>query len=165
MIYAVLKNYRQSPRKVRLVTDSIKGKKTNAAIMQLSFISKRASLPLIKLINSAVANAKENHQIEAGDLFIKSITVDEGYTIKRHRARARGSASAINKRTSHVKVILDSHASPKKALKKEASHDKVKKVAKKAVKKAAIKKNPASPKKVSTKKATQDKGKVTTKKK
>lgn len=106
MIEASLKNYRQSPRKVRLVANSIRGKKVVNAITKLSFTPKKASLPLVKLLESAVANAKNNFGVESDNLIIKSITVDEGYTLKRWRPRARGAAFPINKRTSHVKVVL-----------------------------------------------------------
>lgn len=121
MIEASLKNYRQSPRKVRLVANSIRGKKVNNAITSLSFVPKKASLPLIKLLESAVANAKNNFGVDSDNLVIKSITVDEGYVLKRWRPRARGAAFPINKRTSHVKVILadkdGKDITPKKAKK------------------------------------------------
>ncbi len=104
---AFLKNYRQSPRKVRLVTDSIKGKKVAEAILTLDSLPKRASLPVKKLLNSAVSNAQnENSLIKIEDLFIENITVDEGVVLKRIIPRARGRASRINKRTSHVKITL-----------------------------------------------------------
>ncbi len=102
---AELKKYRQSPRKVRLVADSIRGKKTDEALEILNFAPKRASIHLIKLINSAVANAKDKGS-EAKDLIISKITVDEGQTLFRIMPRARGSASRIRKRTSRVKVVL-----------------------------------------------------------
>lgn len=133
MVEASLKNYRQSPRKVRLVVKSLRGKKVNNVLTKLSFTPKRASLPLVKLINSAVANAKNNYGMEADNLVIKSITVDEGYTLKRWRPRARGAAFPINKRTSHVRIVLADKDG------KEVAPKKAKKVVKKAVKKADIK--------------------------
>ena len=112
---AKLSGYRQSPRKVRLVTDLIKGKKVSDALTQLAFVPKRASLPVEKLVRSAIANAITNGKDEA-NLMIKNIEVNEGVVLKRIMPRARGSASRINKRTSHVVVTLSEvEEKPKKA--------------------------------------------------
>ena len=102
---AVLKNYRQSPRKVRLIADLVRGKKVADAMHTLQFVDKRASGPFAKLIQSALANAVQ-HGADAEKLFIKTVTVDQAATLKRFRARARGSASRINKRNSHIAVEL-----------------------------------------------------------
>ncbi len=102
---AVLRNYRQSPRKVRLIADLVRGKEVVRAIPILNAVSKRAALPVRKLIDSAVANAK-GQGVAATDLTIKEIRVDEGPTLKRIMPRARGSAAPIRKRTSHVSVVL-----------------------------------------------------------
>jgi large subunit ribosomal protein L22 len=102
---AILKNYRQSPRKVRLLADLVRGKKVNDALRHLSFVDKRASLPFIKVINSAVANAKNSGR-EADSLKIAKVTVDKGTVSTRFMPRARGSASPINRRTSHIVVEL-----------------------------------------------------------
>jgi large subunit ribosomal protein L22 len=102
-----LKNYRQSPRKVRLAADLIRGKKVSRAIQDLTFATKRSSDPLIKLIKSAVANAKNNHNANEDNLIIKEIQVNKGIVLKRIMPRARGSASRINKRTSHISVVLE----------------------------------------------------------
>lgn len=102
---AVLKNYRQSPRKVRLVADVVRGKKVTDALNALQFIDKRAAAPFAKVITSALANAKE-HGAAAEQLIIKKVTVDKGITLKRFMPRARGSASRINKRNSHITVEL-----------------------------------------------------------
>lgn len=107
MVKAELKNYRQSPRKVRLVVDAVRGKKVGNALTTLAFMPKRAATPVKKLIESAVANASHNFNLKAEDLFVKEITVDGGPIIKRWRARARGRASSIHKHTSHIKVVLD----------------------------------------------------------
>ncbi len=128
---AFLKNYRQSPRKVRLVADLVKGKKIEEALLELDFLVKRASLPISKLIKSAVANAKVLGMDEA-NLIIKDLTVDKGIVMKRMMPRAMGRGARINKRTSHVTVILA---------------EKVEKVKKLASKKVASKK-------VATKKET-----------
>lgn len=102
---AILKNYRQSPRKVRLVTDLVKGKKVGTALTTLSFTTKRAVPVVKKLIESAIANAV-HAGISADTLKIKNITVDEGIVLKRMMPRARGVGARINKRTSHIHVTL-----------------------------------------------------------
>jgi len=104
---AILKNYRQAPRKVRLVADLLKGKKVDAAKLELSFLSKRAAKPLMELLDSAIANAKNNFQTDKENLIVKNIRVDKGIVLKRFTPRARGSASRINKRTSHVVLTLE----------------------------------------------------------
>ena len=102
---AILKNYRQSPRKVRLLADLVRGKKVGDALATLTFVDKRAAQPFAKLITSAVANAKEQGK-NVEKLFIKSVAVDKGTVLKRSMPRARGSASRINKRNSHISVEL-----------------------------------------------------------
>src|SRR3989344_2455205 len=102
---AFLKNYRQSPRKVRLVAGLIRGKDVAAAEIELDFLAKRASLPIRKLLNGAVANAKEKGR-EKQNLFVKEIRVDKGVTLKRIMPAAMGSAHRINKRSSHVTLVL-----------------------------------------------------------
>ena len=102
---AELNNYRQSPRKVRLVADAVRGKRVEEAITTLSFIPKRSALPLQKLLASALANAK-NLSLPAENLIIKEIKVDTGSTLYRRRPRSRGMANPIRKRTSHVSVTL-----------------------------------------------------------
>lgn len=102
---AILKNYRQSPRKVRLVADVVRGKKVTEAIATLKFVDKRASGPFSKLIESALANAVQAGK-DPARLIIKKVSVDKGVTIKRFMPRARGSASRINKRNSNISVEL-----------------------------------------------------------
>lgn len=106
MTTAKLTNYRQSPRKVRMVADAIRGKSVSEALRNLPLLSKRASGPLEKLLKSAVANATHNHQMDVTTLFIKEIRVDAGTVLKRSLPRARGSASPIHKRSSHVMITL-----------------------------------------------------------
>ncbi|OGI71962.1 50S ribosomal protein L22 [Candidatus Nomurabacteria bacterium RIFCSPHIGHO2_02_FULL_38_15] len=107
---AELKNYRQSPRKVRLVANLVKGLSISQALTELDFLAKRAALPLQKLVKSAVANAVKNDgQNEANienSLIIKNITVDKGITLKRFMPVSRGSAHPIHKHTSRVTVTL-----------------------------------------------------------
>ena len=102
---AFLKNYRQSPRKVRLVADLIKGKDIAQASVALDFLAKRASAPIKKLLDSAVANAV-NLGNNKEDLFVKEIRVDKGVVMKRMMPRAMGRGARINKRTSHVVLVL-----------------------------------------------------------
>ena len=102
---AHLKSYRQSPRKVRLVAAAVRGKSPAEAIDILSLVPNRAALPLQKLVASALANAK-NLDLNAADLVIKELKVDEGATLYRRRPRSRGMANPIRKRTSHVTVVL-----------------------------------------------------------
>ena len=106
MITASLKNYRISPRKVRLVANMIRGKSVVVAENILGGAVKKATSPLADLLNSAVANASHNHQIEKDALFIKEIRVDQGFVLKRSQPMARGSAYPIKKRTSHITIIL-----------------------------------------------------------
>lgn len=105
---AVLKNYRQSPRKVRLLADLVRGKQVADALASLQFMDKRASEPFAKVIRSAIANATQEG-LTADQLFIKSVSVEEGTVLKRFMPRARGSASRIHKRNSHIFVELGSH--------------------------------------------------------
>jgi large subunit ribosomal protein L22 len=102
---AHLKTYRQSPRKVRLVADAVRGKSAAQALDILSFMPKRAALPLQKLVASALSNAK-GHELPVETLVIKELRVDEGPTLYRRRPRSRGMANPIRKRTSHVTIIL-----------------------------------------------------------
>lgn len=98
---------RISPRKVRLVVDAVRGKSVNQAMNILAFTRKKAARPVQKLLKSAVANAVENHGVrDVDDLVIDRITVDEGPTLKRFTPRARGRATPIHKRTSHIRVLL-----------------------------------------------------------
>jgi len=139
MVKAILKNYRQSPQKVRLVANTVRGKKVGTALTKLTFTTSKSALPIKKLIESAVANASHNHGMETDDLFIKSIVVDEGFTMKRWRPRARGAAFPIRKRTSKVTVILDTKdGKVKKAKKNKSKKATAKTTAKKASKSAKV---------------------------
>lgn len=107
MYKAKLNNFRVSPRKGRLVADLIRGKKVERAQAILKFTLKKTSEPMLKLLNSAVANAKNVDQVEAKDLFISRVVVNEGAIYKRIMPRARGTAYRINKRTSHFEIEVD----------------------------------------------------------
>ena len=102
---AILKNYRQSPRKVRLIADLVRGKKVKDALTALQFVDKKAAGPFSKVIKSAAANATQSGA-KAESLTIKKVTVDKGVVYKRFMPRARGSASPINRRNSHITVEL-----------------------------------------------------------
>lgn len=116
---AFLKNYRQSPRKVRLVANAIRGKRVPDALMALSVLPKRATTPLKKLLLSAVANAKQGSDGKDMQLlFVKEIQVNKGVTLKRSMPRAMGRATPINKRASHITIILGEQAPRKKKTKK-----------------------------------------------
>jgi large subunit ribosomal protein L22 len=97
---------RVAPRKARLVADQVRGLPIDDARALLRFNSRGAARDIIKLIDSAAANAEANHELVADDLLIKDIHVDEGPTLRRYRPRALGRATRINKRTSHIAVAL-----------------------------------------------------------
>ena len=129
-VVAKLRYLRIAPRKVRLVISLIKGKRVEEAQTILGFTTKRAARPLIKLLKSATANARHNFQLEESNLYISKISVDEGPKLKRWRARARGRAGQIQKKTSHITVVLDEITKKPKKIKKPKEVKKVKKVKK-----------------------------------
>jgi large subunit ribosomal protein L22 len=117
-VTAKLRYLRIAPRKVKLVANLIRGKSVEEAQTILLFTVKKAALPLLKLLKQALANAKNNFALEEKNLYISKITVDEGPKYKRWMPRARGQASEIQKKTSHVILILDEiMKKPKKAKK------------------------------------------------
>ena len=105
-VQAVAKFVRVSPRKARLVADHIRGRSVPEARTILAFTERAAAVDVEKVLRSAVANAESNPALHwnGDDLVIASVFVDEGPTLKRFRARARGRASAIKKRTCHITV-------------------------------------------------------------
>ena len=103
---ATAKYVRVSPRKARIVIDQIRGKNVVAAREILRFTDRAVAEVVEKVLNSAVANAENNHHMNANNLVVKAAFADEGPTLKRIRPRAKGSASRINKRTSHITVIV-----------------------------------------------------------
>ncbi|MDP1707023.1 MAG: 50S ribosomal protein L22 [bacterium] len=105
MTSATLKSHNQTPRKVRLVTDLVKGKKINAALATLQFLPKRAAEPIAKLIKSAAASAKDKGE-NPDDMVIKSITVESAGMLKKYMPRAFGRASMIRRRKSRMIVTL-----------------------------------------------------------
>ena len=97
---------RVSPRKARIVIDQIRGKSVPAAREILKFTNRGIAETVEKTLNSAVANAEHNHHVRAESLVVKTAFADEGPTLKRIRPRAKGSASRIRKRTSHITIIV-----------------------------------------------------------
>lgn len=113
IIKAEQKYIRVSPRKLRLVADSISRLPPREALEQLSFMRKKAAVPVSKTIKQALANATKNLNLQEESLRFESIQVNEGPTFKRWRAVSRGRAHPILKRTSHIKVLLTSIEEPK----------------------------------------------------
>ena len=103
---ATASTVRIAPRKVRMVVDLIRGKKIGEAVAILRLTPKAASPVVEKVLNSAIANAEHNYEMDVENLIVSEIFVDEGATMKRFRPRAQGRASAINKRTSHITVVV-----------------------------------------------------------
>lgn len=106
-VIASLNNLRTSPRKVRLVTNSIVGMNASAALVQLKHVVKKTSEPLEKLLNSALANAENNFGLDRDNMYVSSILVGEGPKLKRWLPRAQGRATLILKRTSHIKLEIE----------------------------------------------------------
>ncbi|CAM4239398.1 MULTISPECIES: 50S ribosomal protein L22 [Listeria] len=103
---AVAKTVRIAPRKARLVMDLVRGKQVGEAVAILKLTPKAASPIIEKVLKSAIANAEHNYDLDVNNLVISEAFVDEGPTLKRFRPRAMGRASAINKRTSHITVVV-----------------------------------------------------------
>ncbi len=116
-VTAKLKYLRIAPRKVRLVADLIRKKKIEQAQTILDFTTKKGAKALTKLLKTAIADARNNFQLDTSNLYISKITVDEGPKYKRWRARSRGMASPIQKKTSHITLVLD-EITPGKKVKK-----------------------------------------------
>jgi large subunit ribosomal protein L22 len=106
VVRATARFLRVAPRKARLVADQVRGLPVTEAKTLLDFSTRGAARDLGKLIDSAAANAENNHELVAEDMRIAEIRVDEGPTLKRWRARARGRAARIEKKTCHVSVVL-----------------------------------------------------------
>lgn len=105
-VKAQAKYIRQSPYKVRRVLDLVRGLPVGDAQAVLAYANRRAAEPIVKVLKSAVANAEHNHALDADDLIIVKAFADEGPTLKRFRPRARGRATRINKRTSHITIVV-----------------------------------------------------------
>ncbi len=103
---ASVRTVRIASRKVRLVVDLIRGKNIGEAMAILRLTPKAASPVVEKLLKSAIANAEHNYEMDTENLYVSEVFVDEGATMKRFRPRAQGRASAINKRTSHITLVV-----------------------------------------------------------
>ena len=106
VVKAKARYVRIAPRKARLIADQVRGMHIEKARALLEFSPRGAAHPIQKLINSAAANAENNHDLIGDEMRVSSITVDEGPTLRRFRPRAMGRATPINKRTSHIAVAL-----------------------------------------------------------
>ena len=95
------------PKKMRLIADLIRGKRVERAQAVLGLLNKKGAEPVLKLLNSAVANAKHNHSIENKNLIVKTIMVDGGPVLKRFMPKAHGRATPVRERTSHIKLVLE----------------------------------------------------------
>jgi len=104
--HAQAKYIRQSPYKVRRVLDLVRGMPVEDARDVLVFTNRRAAETIRKVLDSAVANAEHNYALDADELFVDQAFADEGPTLKRWRPRARGRATRINKRTSHITIVV-----------------------------------------------------------
>ncbi len=109
-VKAVAKNVRLTPRKVRLVLDLIRGKDVEEALAILEFTNRAAARDVEKVVKSAVANAVNNNNMVEENLYIKACYADEARVLKRWMPRAKGSASQILKRSSHITVVVDERA-------------------------------------------------------
>jgi len=132
-VKAKLNNLRISPRKVRLVIDLIRGLDIVGAKTQLNFLVKKSARPISKLLDSAVANAKNNFGLDESNLYISEIFAGEGPVLKRIMPRAMGRAFPIMKRTSHITIVLEEKIDSKEEKGEDALN---KKDTKKTVKKA-----------------------------
>ncbi len=106
---AVQRHLRKAPRKIRLVADAVRGKRVDKALKQLEFMKKGSAEDVSKVIKSAAANLRDRFEEERLDndmLFIKTITIDKGVTLKRIQPRAMGRANRINKHSSHITVVV-----------------------------------------------------------
>lgn len=106
-VKAVAKTVRCTPRKTRLVLDLIRGKSVDEALAILKFMPNQAADAVSKVVKSAAANATNNHNLDGSKLYIKKCFADEGVVLKRFMPRAKGNASQILKRTSHITVVVE----------------------------------------------------------
>lgn len=153
-VQATLTNLRISPRKTRLVTRALVGASVDEALLQLRKQTKKASSPIAKLIESAIANAEHNHQLARKDLIVQDIRVGDGMRLKRWLPRAFGRATPLMRRGSNVTVIVTSLGSPVEP-KKPTTEKKVQKETKEPVAKKAVQKPAKKVAKKVTKKTAQ----------
>jgi len=123
-VIAKLHYLRIAPRKVRLVADLIRGKSVIEAENILNFTFKKPVLPVLKLLKSAIANAENNFNLKKESLYISKILVDEGPRLKRLFPRARGRANIIQKKTSHITIVLEEMSKSKREMIKNKKEEK-----------------------------------------
>src|SRR5258708_26085678 len=104
---AVSRHLRIGPQKARLVVDLIRGKSVGEALMILDFIPKKAARLVTKTLKSVIANAENTQRVDIDRLYVRSVTVDGGATLKRFLPRAHGRATSIRKRSSHITILVD----------------------------------------------------------
>ncbi len=136
-VQAVAKYVKRTPRKARLVADSVKGLKVGDALAYLEFSPKHAAIDVAKVIKSAAANAEHNFNLKREELVVKQLLIDEGPTMKRLRFRSRGMASQYFRRTCHITAVVEDPAAPPKPAAKTAVNQ-APKAAAKSVEKAAV---------------------------
>jgi large subunit ribosomal protein L22 len=107
MARAVLRKFRESPRKIRMVADMIRGRSVDDAMSILRLQQRKAARMLSRVLGSAIANATENEKADTDKLVVKQVNVDCGPVEKRWMARSMGRANRINRRTSHVTIVVD----------------------------------------------------------
>lgn len=118
-VTAKLSFLRMSPRKVRLVADLMRGRKVSTAVNTLSVLNKRAALPLLKLLRSAMANAEHNFSLPLSGLKVSSIMVNQGPSLKRFMPKAHGRATPVREPTCHINLVLVGEKSEKKEVVEE----------------------------------------------
>ena len=118
--YAIARHVRMSPTKVRRVVDLVRGMDVTDALDTLKFAPQAASEPVYKVVASAAANAEQTDSLRREDLYVSAAFVDEGMTLRRIRPRAKGSASRIMKRASHITVVVEPRAVQAPVAKKSA---------------------------------------------
>jgi len=133
-VRSIYKYARISPLKAREVTREIQGLPVSAALDLLTFTPKKAAFLISKTLKSAIANAENNANLKPDGLVVKEAIVGEGPTLKRIMARARGSASRIQKRTSHIRIVLSNEIPIETRETRKAKREQEKKAAKKAIK-------------------------------
>ena len=144
---AVARNIRVSPRKLNLVAQQIRGQKVDRALSELTFSQKRIAGVVKKTLQSAVANAENNHDLDVDDLVVAEASVGKNLVMKRFHARARGNAGGIEKFFSQITIVVEEKREEKKEEAKPAPKGKAKASAKKpAAKKAQPRKKPAAKK-------------------
>ncbi|MCH8858984.1 MAG: 50S ribosomal protein L22 [Proteobacteria bacterium] len=151
---AVGRNIRTSARKLNLVAQSIRGQKAEAALVTLTFSPKRIAINVKKILQSAIANAENNHDLDVDDLVVSEASVGRNLVMKRFRARARGRAGQIEKPYSQLTIVVEERREKARASKAKAKAKAKVSAAKKPAKdKQAASKNPATKESVTEKPA------------